>query len=353
MKDDRLEISLDYMKFTIEADGEVLSDELSEAFRGIIEDGGSADKAIASYIRSEALSGNSYSGEDEMSVYPGTRCLVNYFGIKDKPQLRRIDKRISSFRTAELLRKPLDMPFSFEHLVAIHSHLFGDIYPSAGMIRTSASKKHREYCQPDYIIPSAEKLFDNLRSSHYLRGITDTDDFINELAYYMGEVEALHPFLDGNGRVTRAISDHILAAHDGCSKGCYSMSAQIFRVRNSYYDILERTEKGGMDITPWLSWFALCFTRAIEAGRETLARIVEGVRVLEHASAFELNERQSRVLGRLTENFQGKLTEEKYARLAKCSPVAAEADIAELIRYGILQETDESGRRPSFVLAHR
>ena len=203
MKDDRLEISLDYMKFTIEADGEVLSDELSEAFRGIIEDGGSADKAIASYIRSEALSGNSYSGEDEMSVYPGTRCLVNYFGIKDKPQLRRIDKRISSFRTAELLRKPLDMPFSFEHLVAIHSHLFGDIYPSAGMIRTSASKKHREYCQPDYIIPSAEKLFDNLRSSHYLRGITDTDDFINELAYYMGEVEALHPFLDGNGRVTR------------------------------------------------------------------------------------------------------------------------------------------------------
>ena len=163
----------------------------------------------------------------------------------------------------------------------------------------------------------------------------------------------IHPFEDGNGRVTRAISDHILARGDGCSKACYSMSAQIFRERDAYYDILECTDKGGMDITPWLSWFALCFTRAIEAGRKDLARIGESVRVLEHASAFSLDERQIRVLGRLTENFQGKLTEEKYARLAKCSPVAAEADIAELIRYGILQETDESGRRPSFVLAHR
>ena len=208
MKTDRLDYGLDYMKFTVEADGETLTPELEEKFKDILEGELKAEKAIADYIREEKLDSSLYSGEeDELSYYPDTRCLVNYFGIKDKPMLRRIDKRISSFRTAELLRKPLSMPFNFDNLVAIHSHLFGDIYPSAGMIRVSSTKKHREYCQCEYIIPSAERLFDNLRQSKYLMGINDVDDFVNDLAYYMGEVEAIHPFMDGNGRTTRLFFD--------------------------------------------------------------------------------------------------------------------------------------------------
>ena len=203
MKNDRLDISLDYLRFTVEADGETLSEELENTFRDILEGDLKADKAVADYIRQEKLESYDNSGFNEMSSYPETRCLVNYFGIKDKPLLRRIDKKISSIRTAELLRSPIDMPFSFDLLKAIHSHLFGDMYPSSGMIRTSSSKKHREYCQPEFIESSAERLFGNLRESKYLRGIADVDDFVNELAYYMGEVEALHPFLDGNGRTTR------------------------------------------------------------------------------------------------------------------------------------------------------
>lgn len=203
MKNDRLDISLDYLKFTVEADGETLTEETEDIFREILEGDLKADKAIADFIRSENLVSYDNTGFDEMTSYPDTRCLVNYYGIKDKPTLRRIDKRISSIRTAELLKEPLDMPFSFDQLKAIHSHLFGDLYPSSGMIRTSSSKKHREYCQPEYIEQSAEELFGNLRDSKYLRGIDDLDDFVNELAYYMGEVEALHPFVDGNGRTTR------------------------------------------------------------------------------------------------------------------------------------------------------
>lgn len=210
MKTDWLDYSLDYLRFTIEADGEQFNDELADQFKDILKGELKAEKAVASFIRSEHLDASRYNGkEDELSYYPGTRCLVNYFGITDKPQLRRIDKRISSYRTAELLCSPLDMPFSFEHLVAIHSHLFGDIYPSAGMIRTSSSHKHREYCQPEFIQSSAARLFDNLRDSRYLMGIDDSDDFVNELAYYMGEVEALHPFLDGNVRTTRLFFDTI------------------------------------------------------------------------------------------------------------------------------------------------
>ena len=81
--------------------------------------------------------------------------------------------------------------------------LFGDIYPSAGMIRRSTMQKHTEFCQPEYIESSADTLFSKLRDENYLRNIGDMDDYINALAYYMGEMEALHPFMDGNGRATR------------------------------------------------------------------------------------------------------------------------------------------------------
>ena len=204
MKSARLSISQEYLRFTIEADGESLTEELEKTFTDILEGDLSADIAVSSYIRSEHLDAAAEEcPADEMSRYPGTRCLVNYFGIKDKPALRRVDKMISSLRTAELLHAAIDMPFTFDYLKAVHSHLFGDIYPSAGMIRRSLSSKHTEFCQPEYIESQAGILFSKLRDDHYLSRIDDVDDFVNELAYYMGEMEALHPFMDGNGRSTR------------------------------------------------------------------------------------------------------------------------------------------------------
>ncbi len=204
MKSARLSISQEYLRFTIEADGEEMTGELEKTFSDILEGDLSGDSAVAAFIRSENLNtDNTETISDELSKYPGTRCLVNYFGIKDKPALKHVDKMISSLRTAELLHSPLDMPFTFDYLKAVHSHLFGDIYPSAGMIRKSLSSKHTEFCQPEFIESQAEILFSKLRDDRYLRSIDDVDDFVNELAYYMGEMEALHPFMDGNGRASR------------------------------------------------------------------------------------------------------------------------------------------------------
>ena len=208
-KSDRLEISLDYLRFTIEADGEEFTEDLQDLFKDILEHDKSADSVVADYIRKRGL-GSDFDGRaDEMSTYPGTRCLVNYFGIKDRAELRAVDKRISSYRTAELLASPPSMPFTFDYLKAVHAHIFGDIYPSAGMVRRSSSRKHTEYCQAEFIEPQAEKLFTSLRKDNYLKGIEDIDDFINDIAYYMGEMEALHPFIDGNGRATRFFFNQI------------------------------------------------------------------------------------------------------------------------------------------------
>ena len=227
MSNDRLEISLDYLKFTIEADGEELSEQLEETFSDILEGELKADSAIASYIREEGLESADLSDVDEMSRYPGTRCIVNYFGIKDRETLKKVDKRISSFRTAELLKDKPDMPFNFDFLKAIHAQLFGDIYPSAGETRRQTMQKHTEYCQPEFIDRAAGMLFSKLRDENYLRGIDDIDDYINVLAYYMGEMEALHPFMDGNGRATRLFF-HTLSLSAGYEIGWGSADPDHF-----------------------------------------------------------------------------------------------------------------------------
>ena len=220
------------MRFTTEADGEEFTEELERTFTDIIEGDLSADKAVADYIRAAGLDSSKDDPKlDDQSRYPGTRCLVNYFGITDRPELKRIDKHISSIRTAELLLSPPDMPFNFDYLKAVHSQLFGDIYPSSGMIRRSVRNKHSEFCQPEFIESSAETLFSKLRDESYLRNIGDIDEYINALAYYMGEMEALHPFMDGNGRATRYFF-HMLSLNAGYEIGWGSADPDHFLEAN-------------------------------------------------------------------------------------------------------------------------
>ncbi|MDL2314213.1 Fic family protein, partial [Desulfovibrio sp. OttesenSCG-928-C14] len=126
----------------------------------------------------------------------------------------------------------------------------------------------------------------------------------------------IHPFEDGNGRIARAIADCALARADNSSQRFYSMSGRIEQERKEYYAILESTQKGGLDITSWLEWFLTCFGRAIDGAEETLGAVLRKARVWNHANQFPLNERQRFVLTRLLDNFSGKLTSSKYAKLA-------------------------------------
>lgn len=160
----------------------------------------------------------------------------------------------------------------------------------------------------------------------------------------------IHPFEDGNGRIARAIADCALARADNSPQRFYSMSGRIERERKEYYDILERTQKGDLDITSWLDWFLGCFGRAIAGADEVLAAVLRKARVWQHANQYPLNARQRGMLNRLLDNFAGNLTSTKYATLAKCSPDTALRDIQEMITFGVLQQSARGGRSTSYTV---
>ncbi len=160
----------------------------------------------------------------------------------------------------------------------------------------------------------------------------------------------LHPFDDGNGRIARALGDLLLARADGSSQRFYSLSAQIQRERGDYYDILERTQKGALDITPWLQWFLKNLAAAIDTAQQTLDAVLAKTRFWNRWATTPLNERQVKLLNRLLDGFEGKLTSSKWAAIAKCSPDTALRDINELINLGVLRKSAAQGRSSSYEL---
>lgn len=161
----------------------------------------------------------------------------------------------------------------------------------------------------------------------------------------------LHPFDDGNGRIARAIGDLLLARADGSPQRFYSLSAQIQRERDAYYDILERTQKGTLDVTAWLLWFLRMLEQAVAAAHGTVDMVLTRARLWQRLHGAALNERQVRVLNRLLDGFEGKLTSGKWAALAKCSSDTALRDITELVALGVLRRSGAGGRSTSYELA--
>ncbi len=160
----------------------------------------------------------------------------------------------------------------------------------------------------------------------------------------------IHPFQDGNGRITRALTDMLLAQSDKSTQRFYSMSAQIRIERKQYYDILESTQKGGLDITEWIKWFLNCLINALKATDESLKRILFKAEFWNEHSKVTINERQKKVLNKLLDGFEGKLTSAKWAKIAKCSKDSAIRDINDLIDKEILQKESAGGRSTSYEL---
>lgn len=160
----------------------------------------------------------------------------------------------------------------------------------------------------------------------------------------------LHPFEDGNGRMARALTDMLLARADGSPQRFYSMSAQIRLERNEYYQILEKTQKGTLDVTEWLQWFLNCLLNALVASDETLAKVLFKHQFWNTHATDILNNRQIKLLNKLLDGFDGKFTSSKWAKIAKCSPDTALRDIQDLMNKQILRKEPGGGRSTNYEI---
>lgn len=182
---------------------------------------------------------------------------------------------------------------------------------------------------------------------HHLAGDMDPL-FIAGLAHLW--FVTIHPFDDGNGRIARAIADMALARSEKSGQRFYSMSAQIRHEHNAYYNTLEWTQKSELDVTRWQDWFLNCLLGAIEGAQETLSAVLQKARFWERFAKEPLNERQIKIMNRLLDGFEGKLTTSKWAKIAKCSQDTAYRDILDLIDRGALQKDLGGGRSTSYSL---
>jgi Fic family protein len=199
-----------------------------------------------------------------------------------------------------------------------------------------------------YQAPAASQLNREMRQFLQWFNAYDGSDLILRAGVAHLWFVTIHPFEDGNGRIARAIADMALARSERVAQRFYSMSAQIRLERKDYYNILETTQKGGLDITPWLAWFFGCLARAFNSADTILENVLTKARFWETHRHTPFNERQRNVINRLLNGFEGKLTSSKWAKLAKCSQDTAGRDIDDLVTRGILKKDAGGGRSTSY-----
>jgi Fic family protein len=199
-----------------------------------------------------------------------------------------------------------------------------------------------------YEAPAADRVRDEMRRFVEWFEKDHSSDLVLKAGVAHLWFVTIHPFDDGNGRIARAIADMVLARSEDSPQRFYSMSAQIRQERKAYYEIVEATQKGDLDITRWLDWFLECLGRAFNRAETILATVLSKGRFWERFAQTEFNKRQRDIVNRLLNGFEGKLTTSKWAKLAKCSHDTALRDIEDLIRKEVLVKEAAGGRSTSY-----
>ncbi len=252
-------------------------------------------------------------------------------------------------------------PLTAERLWAWHAALF----PTGrrGMTRIAVGAWRRPEMEPMQVVsgpigrervhfeaPAADRLEREMtRFLQWFDQDAATDPVLKAGVAHFHFV-TIHPFEDGNGRIARAVAEMMLARADGVGERYFSMSSQLEAERRDYYEALESAQRGGLDVTEWLTWFLGCLQRALGRSDELLAAVYRKADVWRRLQGRSVNERQRGMLNRLLEGFEGRLTTAKYAALAKCSSDTALRDIRALIEFGVLAQNEAAGRSVSYRL---
>jgi Fic family protein len=262
--------------------------------------------------------------------------------------------------TLDAVRK-YNEPLTKERLFSWHAALFptgrsGMMEITTGAFRTDQSGPMQVVSGPvgrervHYQAPAAQRLEKEMGTFLDWFNSDDTGDLVLKAAIAHLWFVTIHPLDDGNGRIARAIADLMLARSEQSPQRFYSMSRQIRKERKAYYDILQATQKGDLDITGWLEWFLDCLGRAIDDADNILATVLGKARFWKNYSGEQFNRRQVTVLNRILDGFEGKLTSSKWAKLAKCSQDTALRDINELLKRNLLVKEPGGGRSTSYTL---
>jgi Fic family protein len=217
-----------------------------------------------------------------------------------------------------------------------------------GPMQVVSGPVHRE--KVHYEAPSAERLDAEMAKFLDWFETAEMEPVLKAAVAHFWFV-TIHPFDDGNGRIARAIADLALARAEETPQRFYSMSTQIRHERKAYYDMLEQSQKGDLDITPWIEWFLGCLDRAFDGAEVILGSVIRKAKFWETVAREPLNERQRKVLNRLLDGFEGKLTNAKWAALTKTSSDTALRDITDLVHRGILLKDGGGGRSTGYQLA--
>ncbi len=204
-------------------------------------------------------------------------------------------------------------------------------------------KIHFETPVPNLVEPEMKQFLD------WFNAAIDTDDVFKAAIAHLWFL-TIHPFDDGNGRIARAITDMQLARSDKSSQRFYSLSSQILQERKNYYNILEKTQKGNLDITAWLTWFLECLRKSILASEGILSSIILKAKFWEAHKETLINGRQQKMVNKLFDGFEGKLSTSKWAKICKCSTDTALRDIQDLEGKGMLKKEAGGGRSTSYML---
>jgi len=213
------------------------------------------------------------------------------------------------------------------------------------VVSGAAGKEKVHFQAPDADLIEAEM-------NRFLKWFNENDqiDLVIKAAVAHLWFVTIHPFQDGNGRITRALTDMLLAQSDKSTQRFYSMSAQIRIERKQYYEILEKTQKGELDITEWIKWFLSCLINALKSTDTLLTKVLLKGDFWNRHSKTMINERQKKLINKLLDGFEGKLTSSKWATISKCSKDTAIRDINDLIYKDILQKETAGGRSTNYEL---
>ncbi|QAU35115.1 Fic family protein [Janthinobacterium sp. 17J80-10] len=318
------------------------------------------DQASLAVLTDDVVKTSAIEGE-QLNVESVRSSIARRLGV-DIGALAPVDRHVDGVVDMVLdATGQAQAPLTRERLFGWHAALFPTGYSGLAQIRTGAWRDdangamqvvsgplHRQRIH--YEAPPATRLEEELAGFLAWANATTPEPALIKAGLAHLWFVTLHPFDDGNGRIARAVGDLLLTRADGSPQRFYSLSAQIQRERRDYYDILERTQKGALDVTEWLAWFLGALHRAVDSAQDTLDAVLGKARFWQRWAGTPMNERQVKLLNRLLDGFEGKLTSSKWGAIAKCSADTALRDINELMALGVLRKAPGAGRSTAYEL---